>query len=143
MGKIGSNNINRKLKALANEGRAFPLEHYKGIKGHQAKRDFALKMELDPELCWLQALETEAVKIADSQKVSHGPCYLWDVARLNGCAYDPSNVQLMKFLKSLVSECETEISPDAERQRNGDLLYYYVKKIEKTIGNTHSQGCKN
>ena len=59
LGQSGSNKILYNLSKLDKGGRPYPLAHYKSLRGWAAKRDFAQKLELDPELSWLSAAEQE------------------------------------------------------------------------------------
>ena len=53
-------------------------------------------------LAWLQ-LEKEYVSQKSTHESVAGPMYLWDIARVNGISWDPTNEKLCAFVQSLAA----------------------------------------
>ena len=136
LGQLGSNDLLYKPKVMASKGRPYPLKAYKSCHSWAEKREVQSKLELDPDLCWLVAEEKEYISTTESQDKLSGPMYLWDVARVNGVAWDPSNKAVVDFVKSLVAGCE-EVQPEDENMLDqGHKQYIY----QKTMENRDTQG---
>ena len=52
MGKNAAQEVMNTLKRLEKQGRPGPLAEYRKLKGHEAKRSFALKLSVDKEALW-------------------------------------------------------------------------------------------
>ena len=118
MGKLGAQKLMDDLKRQAKAGRDFPLQKYKSLKGHEAKRSFMSKWELDKEMCWLQAEESEWQQQHDEKVHKEDWCHLWDVARINGVGFNPSDNDQQTWLLGLVSGC-TQRSATEMIQKHG------------------------
>ena len=131
MGQRKAQDIMNRLKSMAKRGRAFPLDHYKQLKGHDAKRNFCRKFEVDKDCAWLEAQERVWQKSQAEDRNSGGWMHLWDVARLNGISYSGEPAQVT-FLESLVASCPSKPSSDAALNEKGHMMYEYYKDYERT-----------
>eukprot|EP00974_Lingulodinium_polyedra_P029209 2814776-Lingulodinium_polyedra.AAC.1 len=130
MGHAGGQATMDQLKRLSKGGRPYPLAHYKSLRTHQAKRSFAEKLSIDPEAAFLSTEEKHYCDSHQQCKTAKGLCYLWDVARLNGVKWDPTNEDIVKFCKMLVQGCPQQESNVDSIKAEGWLLYEYSKEME-------------
>ena len=130
MGRNAAQNVMDCLKRLDKQGRPYPLQAYKNCKSWADKRKFAQQLMLDKSASFLSVEEDKEMTRRQETQKAAGWCYLWDVARLNGISFDPSNEKQMQMLKTFVAGCETKPSPDALVADQGWLLYYYSKEFE-------------
>ena len=128
-GRNAAQNVMDCLKGLDQQGRPYLLQAYKNCKSWADKRKFAQQLMLDKSAFLNVEEDKEMTKRQEIQKAA-GWCYLWDVARLNGISFDPSNEKQMQMLKTFVAGCETKPSPDPLVADQGWLLYYYSKEFE-------------
>eukprot|EP00974_Lingulodinium_polyedra_P025536 2470445-Lingulodinium_polyedra.AAC.1 len=133
MGQRNAQSVMDQLKRLEKGGRPYPLTAYKSMKGHQAKRQFAEKLFLDPAASFLSAEEINFQRSTEGTTTKAGWCYLWDVARLNGVEWNPNSEGIVGFCKMLVAECNTKESPQQSIRDQGWLLYEYSKEMETDI----------
>ena len=68
MGKLAATAVLDQLKRLEKRGNPAPLEHYRALKGHAAKRSFASKLSVDPEASFLTASETHEAQMKQVQR---------------------------------------------------------------------------
>lgn len=145
------------LKRLEKAGRPYPMQAYRALKGHQAKRSFAQRLELDPEASWLSIEEANFASSVENTSTKGGWSYLWDVARLNGVEWNPADEKIVDFCKMLVADCPSKESPKPQIKAQGWLLYDYWKdmeteqqestgkkvtvKAEAELDKEHYQGC--
>ena len=108
------------------------MTHYKSLHTWNEKRKFAADMSLDPELSFLQAVETEGAEKTAAASTVSGPMYLWDVARANCISYDPTKPELLQFLMGLVRDCETVEADDIHLHNEGHVRYVYNKHLGQT-----------
>ena len=127
--KMKSLQMRRQLEKLSKSQRPYPQIHYKNLQGHEAKREFARKLELDPQCSFLQAEETEYVRSKDETKVIHGPMYVWDVAKLNGLQWRPNDKAIEEVMAAILDGVPTEESDNSLHRKKGDLLYQYKKSM--------------
>ena len=62
-----------------------------------------------------------------------GPMYVWDIARVNGTSWDPTNRGIVDFVKSLCADCPSRPAEDAGLRAAGHLQYEYAKKLENKL----------
>ena len=128
---VGLQRLALQAQSDGQEGVALPFEGLQELSFVAEKREFQSKLELVPDLCWLVAEEKEYISTTESQDKLSGPMCLWDVARVNGVAWDPSNKAVVDFVKSLVAGCE-EVQPEDENMLDqGHKQYIYQKTMEK------------
>ena len=131
IGKAAHQSMKRKLKAMSEAGREFPLKDYQAQKSWPEKRAWWTKFTLDEQCSWLSIKEDEYMKQKEVHVLHSGPMYLWDVAKLNGCAYDPKNKALTSSLLSLVADCPSYPADSEELRKQGHLMYDYSKRDAK------------
>ena len=131
MGKNEHPQMKRKLEKMAESGREFPLKDYNDQRSWPDKRNWWTKFTLDEECSWLKIKEDGYMRQQEVHVRHSGPMYLWDVAKLNGMAYDPKNKDMIKFLLSLVADCQTSPADSDELRKQGHLMYDYAKKDAK------------
>ena len=135
LGQSGSQNVLRTLKSMAKDGREFPLEKYqKTCRSWSSKRDFAHRMELDPELSFLSAEETAYLESKLTKESVFGWFYLWDIAKINGCEWKPQDSVQKKWLKTLTADSAVQESDDPHLRNEGHVQYFYVEEMG---GETH------
>ena len=130
MGHRGAQSVMDSLKRLQKAGRPYPLQHYKELKGWGEKRKFAEALMVDRDASFLQVSEQKFLEQEKAQERAHGWCYLWDVARLNGMSYDPSNQSQQEFLKSLVANCDEKLADADALREQGHKMHKYSKEFE-------------
>ena len=131
----------RTLKSMAKDGGEFPLENYQKIcRSWSSKRDFAHRMELDPELAFLAAEETAYLESKRTKESVSGWFYLWDIAKINGCEWKPQDSVQKKWLKAFTADCAVEESDDPHLRNEEHVEYFYV--TEMGVKQTDAQGQK-
>ena len=100
--------------------------------GHGLRKETSQKQEIefDPDMSWLSAKEQEYLMSAEKNTDVEGWCFLWDVARLNGVSWDPSNKGVVSFLETLVQSCPTQVPDGPGLAAAGFVQYWYSKQME-------------
>ena len=89
----------RTFKSMAKDGREFPPEKcQKTCRSWSSERDFAHRMELDPELSFFVGGGDRQSGV-DAHESVRVWLVLWDIAKINGCDWKPQDSVQKKWLQ--------------------------------------------
>ena len=140
IGKRGSQDLLRKLRAMENEGKPEPLADYMQQRTVIAKRAWCQKFTLDENCAFLQVREDNQASHNVKQGFTEGWCFLWDVAKLNGMVYNRKDSDQAHLLECLVDGCDSQAPDSAKLKAEGHLQYYYIKAGQRKTTDGWTKG---
>ena len=81
---LGRNNaqaIMDQCERLKDQGWGFPMQEYRGLKGHHTKRDFGMKLAMDRSGAWLRVVEESSLASEAEKSLVQGWLHLWEAPR--------------------------------------------------------------
>ncbi len=132
LGQKGAQAVKGQLRRMASSGWSYPMDKYNSLRGHEAKRQFALRLAMDREGSWLKMEEKQEVATSSTKKVKAGWLHIWEIAALESFPYQPDNKQMMEQLASFVDGCAERPSEKEGLAKLGHKQYDYSKRMADT-----------
>ena len=127
LGKDGSGAVLTQLKLLKKHGNGGPLAEYKKLTNDCSRRDFALRLKMDPQAGWCKAVEDNAVQNLNESGITEDWFSLWEVAKETGIPYVPENMDL---LRSEVEGCASRPHKKPSQAAQGHQEYWWSNRAK-------------
>eukprot|EP00969_Alexandrium_andersonii_P037144 1628011-Alexandrium_andersonii.AAC.1 len=98
-------------------------DRYKECQNDSERRQFALKLRLDPEGSWCKVTESSAIRNSNTNSAQEGWLAIWEVAKLEGVAYSPKDDESMELLWGLVENCKSMPHPKNKLASSGHRVH--------------------
>ncbi len=93
------------LKKLKKQGKPEVGVNYKQLANNKDRREFALRLQLDPTGGKCMLMATSDMSIDNTSKVAGDDLALWEITGLNNLVCDEANAATMSFLNGLAAGC--------------------------------------